>query len=716
MKPKKQKRNHNGNSLRDKVQIRKLILLLIDIFLCFLIGLIFLHLRDQNVYSLGNRILALAVMMASIFLTRWVFRIYSQVWRYASAHEYLSIVGADVIGCAFYLGVSRLLLEENLQIMIWQALSIITVNCLVTLSSRFAYQCYHNAIKDCHDNDTMTHGRFRRLRYAVRTCLFPNALYSARTNLPESSPVGDGDSVNCTANEGNAPSGNLSGETALYNKINVAIIGAGSVGVLLARELLLNKGAHYRPYCFVDTDSQKVGNTITGIRVYPEKGIIERLKALPIQEVIIALPNLDGDEKQRLYEFYHQSGCKVKLYDFSFSKEESGSGKRVLREFSIEDLLSRDVIRFETETIRPAYQGKTILVTGGGGSIGSELCRQLAKLKPGRLVVFDIYENNAYDIEQELIRQYGKELNLSVEIGSVQDEERLRDLFETYRPQIVFHAAAHKHVPLMEHSCSEAIKNNVFGTLNTVKMAEEFGVERFLLVSTDKAVNPTNVMGASKRLCEMIIQSKKKSRTNFVAVRFGNVLGSNGSVIPLFKKQIASGGPITLTDKRIIRYFMTIPEAAQLLLQTCAMASPGEIYVLDMGRPVKILELAENMVRLSGLTPYVDIDIQEIGLRPGEKLYEELLMKTGDLGKTDNEMIFIERDDPLTEKQLEGKLEILRQCLTCRSQQAVVDAMRQTVPTYHCPEEVNEKAEQAEEMRKCVPSYAHAIPVIVKIP
>jgi len=421
--------------------------------------------------------------------------------------------------------------------------------------------------------------------------------------------------------------------------------------------------------------------------------------------VIIALPNLNGDEKQRLYEFYRESGCKVKLYDFSFGKEEVGNGKRVLREFSIEDLLSRDVIHFDENAIMPSYLGKTVLVTGGGGSIGSELCRQLAKLQPARLIIFDIYENNAYDIEQELLSKYGNRLNLRVEIGSVREEERLREIFDTYHPQIVFHAAAHKHVPLMEHSCGEAIKNNVFGTLYTANIAEEYGVERFLLVSTDKAVNPTNVMGASKRLCEMIIRSKRSSRTNFVAVRFGNVLGSNGSVIPLFKKQIASGGPITLTDKRIIRYFMTIPEAAQLLLQTCAMASPGEIYVLDMGRPVKILELAENMIRLSGLTPYTDIDIQEIGLRPGEKLYEELLMKTGDLDKTDNKMIFIERDEPLTEAQLERKLEILRHCLTCGSQQAVIEAMRQTVPTYHCPEEINCKAEQADEMRECILDY-----------
>lgn len=659
--------NYDTNPLeggvRGKLQNRKLLLLLNDIILCFAVGLIFLLLRDQGVYSFGNRMLALVALMACVFVSRWTFKIYFQVWRYATAREYLSVVWADITAGVVYLLLSRLLLQQNLQIMFWQALSIVAVSCLASLSSRFIYQCHHQKMKN---------------------------------NFVTSGDRSDRERDDLVAKESN-------------NKINVAIVGAGSVGVLLARELLLNKDAHYRPYCFIDTDPQKIGNIITGIRVYPEKGIIDRLQKMLVQEVIIALPNLNADEKQRLYDFYRQSDCKVKLYDFSFSKEDDGNAKRVLREFSIEDLLFREAIQFDQNEVMPAYRGKTILVTGGGGSIGSELCRQLAKLEPARLVVFDIYENNAYDIEQELIRKYGDRLNLSIEIGSVRDEDRLREVFETYHPQIVFHAAAHKHVPLMEHSCGEAIKNNVFGTLNVANIAEEYGVERFLLVSTDKAVNPTNVMGASKRLCEMIIQSKKDSRTNFVAVRFGNVLGSNGSVIPLFKKQIASGGPITLTDKRIIRYFMTIPEAAQLLLQTCAMASPGEIYVLDMGMPVKILELAENMIRLSGLTPYVDIDIQEIGLRPGEKLYEELLMKTEELNKTDNKMIFIERDQALTEEQLQEKLEVLKRSLTCQRQQAVIAAMRQTVPTYHCAEDVNQEAEQAEEMMACGTTYSRVL-------
>ena len=312
----------------------------------------------------------------------------------------------------------------------------------------------------------------------------------------------------------------------------------------------------------------------------------------------------------------------------------------------------------------------------------------------------DIYENNAYDVQQELIRKYGDKLNLEVIIASVRDVDRLDQIFRDLRPQIVFHAAAHKHVPLMEHSGVEALKNNVLGTYNVAEMAEKYGVEKFLLISTDKAVNPTNVMGASKRLCEMVIQCREDSKTEFTAVRFGNVLGSNGSVIPLFKRQIEAGGPVTLTDKRIIRYFMTIPEAVQLVMLTCAMAHNGELYVLDMGKPVKILSLAENMIRLFGYTPYKDIDIVEVGLRPGEKLYEELLMKTEELDKTDNDMIFIERDKKLTRAEVDHKLDLVREAINTESQSAVLDVIRKTVPTFRDPEEVNRQAAQAEEVRQ----------------
>ena len=352
---------------------------------------------------------------------------------------------------------------------------------------------------------------------------------------------------------------------------------------------------------------------------------------------------------------------------------------------------------------REFYHGKVVLVTGGGGSIGSEICRQIAKCKPKKLIIFDIYENNAYDIEQSLKYMYGDKLDLAVEIGSVRDRDRLDSVFAYYRPQIVFHAAAHKHVPLMEHSNCEAVKNNVFGTYNTADVAEKYGVDKFVLISTDKAVNPTNVMGASKRLCEMAIQCRRGSKTTFAAVRFGNVLGSNGSVIPLFKSQIEKGGPVTVTDRRIIRYFMTIPEASQLVMQAGAMAEEGELFVLDMGKPVKIIDLAENMIRLSGFKPYVDIDIKEIGLRPGEKLYEELLIKTENLTKTKNSKIFIERDAPLTRKEFDGKIAELKSVLEKEKNNIaspeITAVMKRLVPTFRNPDEVNQTAAASDEMK-----------------
>ena len=368
--------------------------------------------------------------------------------------------------------------------------------------------------------------------------------------------------------------------------------------------------------------------------------------------------------------------------------------RQQLREVRIEDLLGRDAIQLDTTAVDGLLSGRTVLVTGGGGSIGSELCRQIVKHHPKRLVIFDIYENNAYDIQQELLDQYGKDLPLSVEIGSVRDPRRLELLFDTYKPDVVFHAAAHKHVPLMETSPQEAIRNNVFGTLNTVRAADAHGVKKFILISTDKAVNPTSVMGASKRLCEMVVQSMAGcSQTTFAAVRFGNVLGSNGSVVPLFRRQSAKGGPVTVTDQRIIRYFMTIPEAAQLVLEAGAMAKQNELFVLDMGRPVKILELAENMIRLSGYEPYRDIEIVETGLRPGEKLYEELLIAGRDLEKTGNGMIFVEHQPSITPEELERKLTLLNDALekTMRTEDisCIREVLHRVVPTFHEPEEVN---------------------------
>ena len=353
-------------------------------------------------------------------------------------------------------------------------------------------------------------------------------------------------------------------------------------------------------------------------------------------------------------------------------------------------------------------QDKVVMVTGGGGSIGSELCRQIAKSHPKQLIIVDIYENNAYDIQLELQRKYPK-LNLETMIASVRDQNKINDLFAYYHPDIVYHAAAHKHVPLMEDAPHEAIKNNVFGTLNVAKAADQYGVKKFILISTDKAVNPTNIMGASKRLCEMIVQSfDKKSKTEFVAVRFGNVLGSAGSVIPLFKRQIANGGPVTVTDKRIIRYFMTIPEASQLVLQSGAMANNGELFVLDMGQPVKIMDLAENMIRLSGVQ---GIEIVETGLRPGEKLYEELLVKTEELDKTSNSMIFIERDSALSPEEINTRLNMLREVCETGDDSQAREVLRKAVPTFKKPEEVNRAAEFVVHQKKSEPEREEAVAI-----
>ena len=660
---------------RSSIKTRRLILILIDLAMCSAVGLVSSLMYNQS-ETLGNRMLGLGVLLTCILAFRFAFGVYRQVWRYATSLEYMNVVWADMAAGIVYLAVSRLFLRGHMQIMFWQALSVLSVGCLATLSARFVYQNIHRAAKN-HHSESGTKQRFGIKRIVEWARKLP--VFIVKQNAKPHAGL----------KPSAGPAVQKSEPLPPQNKINVAIVGAGICGVMLARELLFSKTSHYQPYCFIDIDSQKIGNVIAGVRVYPENGIIKRLQKIPVQEIIIALPDLSGDDKQRLFDFYGHSNCKVKLYDFPFGSSGSKVSKRILREFSIEDLLSRKVVSFDESEVVDTFCNKTILITGGGGSIGSELCRQLAKLRPDELVIFDIYENSVYAIEQELVSGYGSSIKISVEIGSVRDTERLDEVFKAHRPQIVFHAAAHKHVPLMEHSCGEAIKNNVFGTLNTVNMAERYGVERFLLVSTDKAVNPTNVMGASKRLCEMIIQSKKNSRTLFMAVRFGNVLGSNGSVVPLFKKQIASGGSITLTDKRIIRYFMTIPEAAQLLLQACAMAASGEIYVLNMGRPVKILNLAEKMIRMSGLTPYIDVDIHEIGLRPGEKIYEELLMKSDKLIETRNGMIFIEREEAMDEAQLQQKLDLLQYSLSCHTQEAVMDAMRQTVPTYQSAEKAN---------------------------
>lgn len=477
--------------------------------------------------------------------------------------------------------------------------------------------------------------------------------------------------------------------------IDIAIVGAGRVGSVLAQELISNPKSEYNPVCFIDDDNTKIGNLVVGLPVYGQNSIEKVVSSLGIKEFVVTITDMDVDKMNKLHEQYSKFG-KVKIYDSPFGKSDSNE-KKIIRDFQIEDLLFRNPIKMENRDVLKYYSGKTVLVTGGGGSIGSELCRQIASCAPKKLVIFDIYENNAYEIQQELVRHYGNNLDLTVLIGSVRDRERIEQVFAEYHPDVVFHAAAHKHVPFMEESAGEAIKNNVLGTYNTADMAEKYGAEKFILISTDKAVNPTNIMGASKRICEMEVQCRTDSKTCFAAVRFGNVLGSNGSVIPLFKRQIAEGGPVTLTDKRIIRYFMTIPEASQLVIQAGAMAKKGELFVLDMGKPVKIYDLAVNMIKLSGLKPEEDISIKEIGLRPGEKLYEELLMKTETLDKTANDMIYIEHDTPYTRAEVDQKLMVLTSAV--KNGTSIKAAIESVVPTFCEPETVNIDAENSEEMQ-----------------
>lgn len=467
---------------------------------------------------------------------------------------------------------------------------------------------------------------------------------------------------------------------------NIMIIGAGCAASMIINELRDNKVNSCKFKCAIDDDPAKKNTYILGIKVYGDRNsIIEAAEKFQIDTILFAIPSCDNKEKGEILNICKETGCELKIVPSIYQMMNSGEKgiSKKIRKVQIEDLLGREPISLDINRIIDCVAGRTVLVTGGGGTIGSELCRQIAEHDPKRLVIFDIYENNAYDIQNELRRKY-PELDLVTLIGSVRDSKRLESVFKTYRPDIVYHAAAHKHVPLMEDSPNEAIKNNVFGTLKTAQCADKYGAKKFVLISTDKAVNPTNIMGASKRMCEMIIQSyNKRSETEFVAVRFGNVLGSNGSVIPLFKKQIEAGGPVTVTDPDIIRYFMTIPEAVTLVLQAGASAKGGEIFVLDMGKPVKILTLAENLIRLSGFTPHKDIKIEFIGLRPGEKLYEEMLMAEEGLKETENKLIHIGQPIEFDENEFFAALDNLRKAMYDDSvdMRAIVSDI---VPTYHC--------------------------------
>lgn len=606
-----------------------------------------------SLYTPASFTIQISILFFCVFGARFVGKIYSQIWRYGGIQCYIRLLVTD--GAAFVCVFLAELLFFPHHISYSRLLAISCMNLLAALSIRMVYRY---AFK-CGDDQSF-----------VGKALFLLLKVFAGKEI-------------------------ISERNSKSNRIKIAIIGAGRVGVSLAEELLNNDAASYLPRCFVDVSEEKVGRDIHGIPVLMEsEATLNRLREMEIQEVVFAIPNLDDKNKKRLYTSYVGAGYKAKVYDFPTMQ--TAGRRRHLREFDVEELLFRNPIQVIDQKTYGYYKDKIVLITGGGGSIGSELCRQIAKMQPKRLIILDVYENCAYDIQQELRMAY-PQLDVSVEIVSITNKVGLGRVFTKYKPEIVINAAAHKHVPLMENNCIEAVENNVFGTLNVVQCCEEYGAERFMMVSTDKAVNPTNVMGATKRMCEMIVLAFSTfGKVKYSATRFGNVLGSAGSVIPLFKRQIAAGGPVTITDKRIIRYFMTIPEASQLVLASGAMANNGELFVLDMGQPVKILDLAENMIRLSGVR---GIEIVETGLRPGEKLYEELLVKTEELDKTDNELIFIERDTPIDMETLQTKLDILTAAIAANDDQGVRLALRKVVPTFKTPEEVNKKAAESEEMK-----------------
>ena len=619
-------------------------LVLYDSIITIGIEILFLLFYGGSKLDLMSFITHGVVELFAIIGVRFAFNIYRTIWRYGGIQNYMKMMISDGVAFIIYLLFCRFIIPvDRIPVVTMVAMSsmILLGSLVIRMTYRYAYKC---------GNKDTPFGRF--LLWMLSTFGGINV-----TRFQE------------------------------RRRIKVAILGAGNLGNTLYAEIGMDNMSPYEVRCFIDSDKEKVGRYINGCIVLDEDTFIPENLILDynVQEVFFAVHNYPQDKMRAIYEKLSKAGIKVKNYDIPHMT--SGGEKPQLKEFEIEDLLFRRQESIINEKINAYYRGKTVLITGGGGSIGSELCRQIARMTPKKIIILDIYENSAYDIQQELKMKYGNKLDLSVEIVSITNKKGLGRVFETYSPDIVINAAAHKHVPLMEHNCIEAVENNVFGCLNIIELCEEYGVSRFMMVSTDKAVNPTNVMGATKRMCEMIMLAySTRGKVKCSATRFGNVLGSAGSVIPLFKRQIAAGGPVTITDKRIIRYFMTISEASQLVLESGAMAENGEIFVLDMGNPVKILDLAENMISLMGAR---NIDIIETGLRPGEKLYEELLVNKKELDKTENDLIFIDRESPVTMEDLDAKLSILSEATASLDDDGVREALRKVVPTFKRPEEVN---------------------------
>lgn len=611
---------------------RGVIVLLLDVAMIFCCNFaVFLSALSTGDVRFYNLVMHIGLLTVCVLVFQLALRTYNTLWRYAESREYLTLLGGMGLGFTLYAAVNLLMGMST--IWISGALTGTALALLIMLAYRFIYRIYRRRVTGI--NQT-------RQTYA-------------------------------------------------------AIVGGGSAGAALLSELNDHVYGRFKPYCIIDDSTEKRDKRIHGIPVLgPIDQIGEILADTPVTDVIMAIQNLTPERRREILELCAATGRRVHVLGDPVTAVDGGRAAPTVREMEIEDLLGRQPVTLDNPRIAAFICGKTVLVTGGGGSIGSELCRQIAEYQPARLVILDIAENTTYELQNDLLYKYGGSLNMNVEIASVRDKKRLEQIFDTYRPQVVFHAAAHKHVPLMEGSPAEAVKNNVFGTYNTALTAQEYGAEKFVLISTDKAVNPTNVMGATKYLCEQVLQGlRQEGGTEFAAVRFGNVLGSSGSVIPLFKKQIAHGGPVTVTDKRIVRYFMTISEAVQLVLEAGSFAHSGEVFVLDMGEPVHILELAEKMIRLSGYMPYVDIEIREVGLRPGEKLYEELLISDRNLHRTENAKIFVEERPLVNRSQLCWLLEQLRAAADTNDTPQVVARLHELVPTFRTPEEVNDAAIRA---------------------
>jgi len=606
-----------------------LFFLVCDFVLAFVSLAISFFVTDNSLYLTGSKIAFFSYLIYPIIVLviLYIFKIYNILWQYSGVYELLRIITGSFLSICVLFITQRAVFAANYGVSLYVLV--------------FFFTC------------TLIYVQRLLLKYIA-----VNAKISADKDI-ESKKAG-------------------------FMSGNIMLIGAGSAGETIIYEMTHEK--EYRNCkikCIIDDNPYKHGQYIAGIKVVGDRNMIfDAVEKYNISVIIFAIPNCDIDEKKKILNICQKTNCKLKIVPsickmYDPSDELSSS----IRPVEIEDLLGRDPIEVTSNTNLDYVKDKVVLVTGGGGTIGSELCRQISAHSPKQLIIFDIYENSAYEIQNELKHNF-PDLDLVTLIGSVRDSNRLDYLFRTYRPQIVYHAAAHKHVPLMEDSPNETIKNNVFGTLKTANCADAYGTEKFVLISTDKAVNPTNIMGASKRICEMIIQTcNKHSKTEYVAVRFGNVLGSNGSVIPLFKNQILHGGPVTVTDPNIIRYFMTIPEAVSLVLQAGANAKGGEIFVLDMGEPVKILDLAENLIKLSGFTPYKDIKIEFTGLRPGEKLYEELLMSEEGLTATENSLIHIGKPIEIDEEVFFKTLDEMK-AVMYNENVDVRELIKRIVPTY----------------------------------